>query len=85
MSKQSPVCVEEVEKPAQSVKGKKRKQEASNQALSWPQPGTPGEALMVEENLGMVRSVVARLSLGLPTHVDGDDLYSAGLGGLLSG
>lgn len=39
---------------------------------------------MVEENLGMVRSVVSRLSLGLPTHVDGDDLYSAGLAGLLN-
>ena len=41
-------------------------------------------ATMVEANLGIVRSVVARLSLGLPTHVDGDDLYSAGLAGLLN-
>ncbi|MBI1842744.1 MAG: FliA/WhiG family RNA polymerase sigma factor [Verrucomicrobia bacterium] len=83
MSKQSTVCLEDVEKPAPSVKGRKRKPGPSR-SNPWPQPGTPDEALMVEQNLGMVRSVVARLSLGLPTHVDGDDLYSAGLGGLLN-
>ena len=85
MSKQSTVCLEDVAtKSTPSVKGRKRKQDASALSGPWPQPGTPEEAHLVEESLGMVRSVVARLSLGLPTHVDSDDLYSAGLGGLLN-
>jgi RNA polymerase sigma factor for flagellar operon FliA len=82
MSKQaSAVCVEETTHVA---KGRRKKGEATKTSQPWPRPGTAEEAKMVEENLGMVRSVVARLSLNLPTHVDGDDLYSAGLGGLLN-
>ncbi|HAM72480.1 MAG TPA: FliA/WhiG family RNA polymerase sigma factor [Verrucomicrobiales bacterium] len=83
MSKQSSVCLEETTLLAKSRK-KKEKGEAAKRAKTWPKAGTAEEARMVEENLGMVRSVVARLSLNLPTHVDGDDLYSAGLGGLLN-
>lgn len=39
---------------------------------------------MVEQYLPLVRNVVGRLALTLPPHVDGEDLYSAGLGGLLN-
>lgn len=83
MSKNSVVCLDE--KPTvQTGKSKKKTPSGSGVTGPWPKLGSPEEAQMVEENLGMVRSVVSRLSLGLPTHVDGDDLYSAGLGGLLN-
>lgn len=39
---------------------------------------------MVEEHIPLVKQVVARLAMSLPAHVDGDDLYSAGLSGLLN-
>lgn len=88
MSKQTTVCLEESVKGTHSdkEKGTRKKKVAPREESRqpWPTEGSPEEARMVEENLGMVRSVVARLSLGLPTHVDGDDLYSAGLGGLLN-
>jgi RNA polymerase sigma factor for flagellar operon FliA len=41
------------------------------------------EAGLVEEYLPLVKSVVGRLQMGLPSHVDAEDLYSAGLLGLL--
>jgi RNA polymerase sigma factor for flagellar operon FliA len=54
----------------------------------WPRdrhrPGSAGEAEMVEKYLPLVRNVVARLAMTLPPHVDSEDLYSAGLGGLLN-
>lgn len=84
MSKESTVCIQEAPQKSSETKGRKRSQSTPADSQPWPKPGTPEEAAMVEQNLGMVRSVVARLSLGLPTHVDGDDLYSAGLGGLLN-
>lgn len=39
---------------------------------------------MVEKYVPLVKSVVGRLAMTLPPHVDGEDLYSAGLGGLLN-
>ena len=55
----------------------------------WPKPrqlrpGSAAEGAMVEQYLPLVRNVVGRLALTLPPHVDGEDLYSAGLGGLLN-
>ena len=55
----------------------------------WPQsrrlrPGSSTEAQLVEKYLPLVRTVVARLAMTLPPHVDSEDLYSAGLGGLLN-
>ena len=47
-------------------------------------PGSATEAELVDKYIPLVRSVVARLAMTLPPHVDGEDLYSAGLGGLLS-
>jgi RNA polymerase sigma factor FliA len=41
------------------------------------------ESALVEQHLPLVRSAVGRLSVGLPDHVDHDDLNSAGLVGLL--
>ena len=47
-------------------------------------PGTPKEAELIEQYLPFVKNVVGRLALTLPAHVDLDDLYSAGLVGLLN-
>jgi RNA polymerase sigma factor FliA len=57
--------------------------------LSWPsaakmKPGSPVETELVEKYIPLVKTVVGRLAMTLPPHVDGEDLYSAGLTGLLS-
>lgn len=44
---------------------------------------THTENALVEQYLRLVRSAVGRLAMTLPDHVDHDDLYSAGLVGLL--
>jgi RNA polymerase sigma factor for flagellar operon FliA len=44
---------------------------------------TDSENALVEKYLSLVSSIVARLAMTLPDHVDQDDLYSSGLVGLL--
>ena len=46
--------------------------------------GTPLEEEIVQQYLPLVRTVVGRLAMTLPSHVDIEDLYSAGLVGLLN-
>jgi len=55
----------------------------------WPsarqlRPGSKVETELVEKHIPLVRTVVGRLAMTLPPHVDGEDLYSAGLMGLLN-
>ena len=55
----------------------------------WPsprllRPGSETEAALVEQYVPLVKGVVGRLAMTLPPHVDGEDLYSAGLSGLLN-
>ncbi len=47
-------------------------------------PGSALEGELVERYVPLVKNVVGRLAMTLPPHVDGEDLYSAGLTGLLS-
>jgi RNA polymerase sigma factor for flagellar operon FliA len=47
-------------------------------------PGSVAEAAMVEQYLPLVKTVVGRLAMSLPSHVDPEDLYSSGLVGLLN-
>ncbi len=47
-------------------------------------PGSSQENSLVEQHLPLVRTVVGRLAMTLPSHVNVDDLYSAGLVGLLN-
>lgn len=47
-------------------------------------PGSALEEKLVSDHLRLVRTVVGRLAMNLPAHVDADDLYSAGLVGLLN-
>jgi len=46
--------------------------------------GSAAEAALVEKYVPLVKNVVGRLAMTLPPHVDGEDLYSAGLTGLLN-
>ena len=47
-------------------------------------PGSALESELVERYVPLVRNVVGRIAMTLPPHVDGEDLYSAGLTGLLN-
>src|SRR5436190_18492732 len=47
-------------------------------------PGSAAESELVEEYLPLVKTVVGRLAMSLPPHVDPEDLYSSGLVGLLN-
>jgi RNA polymerase sigma factor for flagellar operon FliA len=47
-------------------------------------PGSLLENKLIEQYLPLVKAVVGRLAMTLPSHVNGDDLYSAGLVGLLN-
>ncbi|MFO1497074.1 MAG: FliA/WhiG family RNA polymerase sigma factor [Verrucomicrobiota bacterium] len=46
--------------------------------------GSAAEEDLVRQHLPLVRTVVGRLAMTLPAHVDVDDLYSSGLVGLLN-
>jgi len=46
--------------------------------------GSTLENNLVEQYLPLVKTIVGRLAISLPSHVSGDDLYSAGLVGLLN-
>jgi len=47
-------------------------------------PGSTAEDELVKQHIPLVKNVVGRLAMTLPPHVDGEDLYSAGLAGLLN-
>lgn len=47
-------------------------------------PGHPVENDLVQQYLPLVKTVVGRLLIGLPSHVSSEDLQSAGLVGLLN-
>ena len=47
-------------------------------------PGSIAEEDLVKQHLPLVKTVVGRLAMTLPSHVEIDDLYSAGLVGLLN-
>lgn len=47
-------------------------------------PGSTAEEELVKQHLPLVKTVVGRVAMTLPSHVEVDDLYSAGLVGLLN-
>jgi len=47
-------------------------------------PGAVDEKDLIERHLYLVRNVVDRIKLNLPTHIDADDLYSVGITGLIA-
>jgi RNA polymerase sigma factor for flagellar operon FliA len=65
------------------------KEKASSNRELWKRysksgPGSDTENSLVEQYLPLVKAVVGRLAMTLPSHVNSDDLYSAGLVGLLN-
>ena len=71
------------------TRGRRRIRTRARRNDSWPsasrmRPGSAMESEMVEKYVPLVRNVVGRLAMTLPPHVDGEDLYSAGLTGLLN-
>lgn len=48
------------------------------------QQTTGASSALVEEHLPLVRQVVGRIKMNLPQHIDGDDLTSVGVMGLLA-
>src|SRR5665213_3272149 len=54
------------------------------QSYSKTGAGSASENTLIEQYLPLVKAVVGRLAMTLPSHVNLDDLYSAGLVGLLN-
>jgi RNA polymerase sigma factor for flagellar operon FliA len=70
--------------PAQSPARSRREQQDVWRLYARSGPGSEQENSLVEQHLPLVRTVVGRLAMTLPSHVNADDLYSAGLVGLLN-
>jgi RNA polymerase sigma factor for flagellar operon FliA len=47
-------------------------------------PGSAAENELIQNNMHLVKTIVGRIAMTLPAHVDSQDLYSAGLVGLLN-
>lgn len=62
-----------------STRGKELKRRYTRVA-----PGSQAEGERVRQYLPLVKTIVGRIAMNLPTHVDSEDLYSAGLVGLLN-
>jgi RNA polymerase sigma factor FliA len=80
MISQSSVCLD--------APGQRQEARPVKHNTLWPsrrqmKPGSAVEEELVHKYLPLVRNVAGRLAMTLPPHVDGEDLYSAGLGGLL--
>lgn len=63
---------------------RRREREPGPAFMGRVTPGSATEEQLVERYLPLVRTVVGRLAMGLPAHVDLDDLNSSGLVGLLN-
>lgn len=47
-------------------------------------PGSAAEEALVQDHLPLVKTIVGRIAMTLPAHVEAEELYSAGLVGLLN-
>lgn len=67
-----------------SLEQRRSTQKALWRTYSRSGPGSETENDLVQEYLPLVKTIVGRLAMTLPSHVNADDLYSAGLVGLLN-
>jgi RNA polymerase sigma factor FliA len=74
----------ELDPPPQTAEQRRSTQKELWRKYSRSGPGSKLENSLVEEYLPLVKTVVGRLAMTLPSHVNADDLYSAGLVGLLN-
>ena len=63
---------------------KRPRKRANGRKQSGAAHGGAKENRLVEEHLPLVRAVIGRLAMTLPAHVNSEDLFSAGLVGLLN-
>src|ERR1044071_3761865 len=70
--------------PPRSPEERKRRQFELAQRYHQITPGSAAEDDLAREHLPLVRSIVQRIAMTLPAHVDANDLYSSGLVGLLN-
>ncbi len=82
MSATATLC--DFETPPPTTEQRRTTQKELWRRYSRSGPGSQTENTLVEEYLPLVRTVVGRLAMTLPSHVNSDDLYSAGLVGLLN-
>ena len=74
-------------RPARPAKNRGRSRSIVHPSWQYKgriRPGSAAESNLVNQHIPLVRNVVGRLAMTLPPHVDGEDLFSAGLNGLLS-
>jgi len=74
----------DLESPPSTAEQRRSKQKELWQRYSRSGPGSAMENNLVEEYIPLVKTIVGRLAMTLPSHVNSDDLYSAGLVGLLN-
>jgi RNA polymerase sigma factor for flagellar operon FliA len=74
----------ELESPLSAAEQRRSTQQELWRLYSRSGPGSQMENSLVEEYIPLVKTVVGRLAMTLPAHVNSDDLYSAGLVGLLN-
>lgn len=77
-------CATTTEKDSRGSADRRAKQTELWRRYRKSSQGTPLEDNIVQHYLPLVRTVVGRLAMTLPSHVDIEDLYSAGLVGLLN-
>src|SRR5262245_47376081 len=73
--------------PAYVTHGKRRiraKQPAPGRGYRQSASRSRREEELVQQHMPLVKSIVGRIAITLPPHVDGEDLYSAGLLGLVN-
>jgi len=79
VAKQSSICAEPAVAPARN----RNQQRDLWQRYHQSEPGSAVEGALMQRYLPLVKTVVGRLAMTLPAHVDADDLQSAGVFGLL--
>jgi RNA polymerase sigma factor for flagellar operon FliA len=72
-----------LEVPRPTTEERRRKNQELASRYKTITPGSQAEEDLVREYLPLVRTIVGRLAMTLPAHVDIEDLYSSGLVGLL--
>ncbi|HVY68687.1 MAG TPA: FliA/WhiG family RNA polymerase sigma factor [Verrucomicrobiae bacterium] len=77
-------CPTPADEETMSVSERRAKHAQLWQRYKKSSHGTPLEEEIVRQYLPLVKTVVGRLAMTLPSHVDIEDLYSAGLAGLLN-
>ncbi len=73
-----------LEPPSRARSGPAPSREQLWKRYTKARAGSAVEEQLVEQYLPLVKTVVGRLAMTLPSHVDIEDLYSAGLVGLLN-